>query len=286
VQHTVRSHRAPRSRTSRWLVNLGLTATLATGITAAVAGPASAAARPEVPTAALWGSTQTVTSGGTVQLWAKLTHPGTDSRIASLTTQLQQWTNKGWKTVATQRVGATGYNGFTVHPDMSRKYRLFFPGWKSVYGAAVSNEWGVSLGSTAAAVAPAAATAVTVTPVAYTTATTGNAVVAAASRQLGKRYRSGGASPSGFDCSGLTQYVYRQFGINLPHSAKAQRNYGVAVSAGQARAGDLVVFKQGGRWGHVGIYLGGGYMLNAPHSGSQVRIEKVWKDTVVYRRLV
>ncbi len=269
--HASARHRAHSSASKRWLVKLGITAAVAAGATAAIAGPASAAPAVEVPTATIWGSTQSVGYGGTVEIWAKLTHPGTTSRINSLTTQLQQWTNKGWKTVATQRLGSTGYNGYKITPDMSRKYRLFFPGWKRngkwVYGAAVSNSWGVTM----------------VTPPG---SALGNAVVAAAKAQVGKWYRYGAAGPSTFDCSGLTQYVYRKFGVSLPHSAAAQRRYGRAIPASQARAGDLIVFSEGGSWGHVGIYLGGGYMIDAPHSGAKVRVEKVWRDTVVYRRVV
>ncbi len=278
MQHTVRSHRAPSFFSKSRLVKLGLTAFVAVGATAAIAGPANAATPVETPTATIWGNTQSVGSGGHVEMWAKLTHPGTQSRVNSLSTQLQQWTSKGWKTVATQKLGKTGYNGYNIKPDMSRKYRVFFPGWKKngkwIYAAAVSNTWGVTMTHPAAAAAAPAASG------------TGNAVVAEAKRYLGRNYVFGAAGPGTFDCSGLTQYVFRKFGVNLPHSAASQKNYGHAVSASQARAGDIVVFSEGGSWGHVGIYLGGGYMLDAPHSGAQVRIEKVWHDTVVYRRLV
>jgi cell wall-associated NlpC family hydrolase len=271
VQHTVRSHRATPRVTKRFLAKLGLGAFVALGATAAVASPAHAAASAERPVALLWGNTHSVGQGGSVQLWAKLVHPGTESRINSLTTQLQVWTGGKWKTVITQRLGATGYNGFTLQPDMSRKYRLYFPGWNSnghqVYSGAVSASWGFTMTA-----GPASNKA--------------NAVVAEARKHLGKWYSFGAAGPNRFDCSGLTQYVYSKVGVKLPHSAAGQRNVGRAVPASQARAGDLVVFREGGSWGHVGIYLGNGYMLDAPHTGSQVRVEKVWNDTVVYRRVV
>ncbi len=272
--HSVRSHRAAPRVTKRWLAKVGLTAFVALGATAAtaaVASPAQAAVAAERPVALLWGHTHTVTPGGSVQLWAKMVHPGTESRLNTLTTQLQMWTGGQWKTIVTQRLGPTGYNGFTLKPEMSRKYRLYFPGWSSngrqVYSGAVSASWGFTM------VTPPASSKV-------------NTVLATARAQLGKWYQYGAAGPNHFDCSGLTQYAYSKVGVKLPHSASAQRNVGRAVSASQARAGDLVVFREGGSWGHVGLYLGNGYMLDAPHSGAQVRIEKVWKDTVVYRRVL
>lgn len=95
--------------------------------------------------------------------------------------------------------------------------------------------------------------------------------VSIAARALGVRYRSGGTSFSGFDCSGLTQYVYRQLGINLPHSAAGQFAYGSSngsrVSKSSLKAGDLVFFNtSGNRISHVGIYCGGGTFINASTS--------------------
>jgi len=273
---SVRSHRAATSGRKRWLAKVGITAAVALGATAATtavaAGSASAATYAyETPAVAIWGSTQTVTAGSSIKIWASVTHPGTTSRINTLSTQLQEWTNSGWKTIYTQSLGPNGYNQFEFAPDMSRKYRVYFPGWMQngrwVYGSAASGYYGVTMVSPPASQVAAA-------------------VVAEAKAQLGKWYVFGAAGPNTFDCSGLTQYVFRKYGVNLPHSAASQRYYGYGVSASQARAGDIVVFSEGGTWGHVGIYLGGGYMIDAPHSGAQVRIERVWSDTVMYRRLV
>jgi cell wall-associated NlpC family hydrolase len=95
---------------------------------------------------------------------------------------------------------------------------------------------------------------------------------------VGSRYVYGGSSPRGFDCSGLTSYVYAQFGIRLPHNAAAQFNtaYGASVgSIDNLKAGDLVFFKgTGGRRGisHVALYIGGGRVVHAmtPRYGVQV----------------
>jgi len=87
---------------------------------------------------------------------------------------------------------------------------------------------------------------------------------------LGVPYVYGGASPSGFDCSGLVMYVYAQLGISLPHYTVAQWNATQPVSS--PAPGDLVFFNG---LGHVGIYLGGGRFVNAPHTGSVVRIDSM-----------
>jgi cell wall-associated NlpC family hydrolase len=91
-----------------------------------------------------------------------------------------------------------------------------------------------------------------------------------AMQYLGVPYVWGGASPSGFDCSGLVVYVYAQMGIYLPHSASAQYYSGTPISFSELAPGDLVFF--GSPIGHVGIYIGGGSMIHAPFEGQVVSI--------------
>lgn len=93
-------------------------------------------------------------------------------------------------------------------------------------------------------------------------------VVSIAAQYLGVPYVWGGASPSGFDCSGLTMYVYAQVGVSLPHSAEAQYYAGTPVSPSEMAPGDLVFF--GNPISHVGIYVGGGSMIHAPFEGTVV----------------
>ena len=102
---------------------------------------------------------------------------------------------------------------------------------------------------------------------------TGAAAIALkyALRQLGSRYMFGGAGLVYWDCSGLTMRALQQAGISVPHSAAAQTSYGRSVPLNQIRPGDLVFFGQ--PIAHVGIYFGGGKMVDAPHSGARVRIE-------------
>jgi len=96
-----------------------------------------------------------------------------------------------------------------------------------------------------------------------------SSIVAFAASFVGKvPYVWGGASPSGFDCSGFTMYVYSNFGVSLPHNAAMQQASVPAVPAGQEQPGDLVFF--GNPAYHVGIYAGGGSIIDAPCTGRDV----------------
>ncbi len=102
--------------------------------------------------------------------------------------------------------------------------------------------------------------------------TLGGQAVAIAERYLGVPYVWGGASPSGFDCSGLTMYVYSQLGVSLPHNAAAQYLSLPHVSESDLQPGDLVFFDG---LNHVGIYIGGGSIIHAPHTGTVVQISSL-----------
>jgi soluble lytic murein transglycosylase-like protein len=117
-----------------------------------------------------------------------------------------------------------------------------------------------------------------------------SAVVAQAQKYIGVPYVWGGTDGSkGLDCSGLSQLVYKNLGIDLPRTASQQATAGSPVaSLAQARPGDLVFFDySASRAGvdHVGVYIGGGKMIAAPQEGESVKIQDVGTPTVIRRML-
>jgi cell wall-associated NlpC family hydrolase len=109
----------------------------------------------------------------------------------------------------------------------------------------------------------------------YTGPASGRAAIAVqtAYAQLGDPYVYGASGPNSFDCSGLTMYAWRAAGVSLPHSSSAQYGSGPHVSRSNLQPGDLVFFYS--PISHVGIYIGGGKMIDAPHPGLTVRITAI-----------
>ncbi len=120
----------------------------------------------------------------------------------------------------------------------------------------------------------------------------GSAIVGEASKFLGVPYVWGGSSPSGFDCSGLVQYVFSQLGVELPRGSVDQSEVGRPVaSLAQAQPGDLLFFEPGqngappGKPGHVGIYIGDDKMIDAPETGETVQVQAVPCTPIAIRRI-
>lgn len=111
-----------------------------------------------------------------------------------------------------------------------------------------------------------------------------DAVVVYAAKFLGTRYVWGGTTPSGFDCSGFTKYVYGHFGINLNRVSRDQAQQGMKVSKSELKPGDLVFF--GSPIHHVGIYVGNNMFIHAPRTGDVVRISPLTRKDFDFGRRV
>jgi cell wall-associated NlpC family hydrolase len=111
--------------------------------------------------------------------------------------------------------------------------------------------------------------------------TKGQQIVNLARTHLGQHYVYGAAGPSSFDCSGLTQYVHRQAGITIPRTVGSQQAAARPVSKSSAQPGDLIFI--GGY--HVGIYTGGGRMIDAPKTGDVVKERPIWTSAYSVGRL-
>lgn len=114
-----------------------------------------------------------------------------------------------------------------------------------------------------------------------TRSATGSSVLSTAAGLVGTPYRSGGTSPSGFDCSGFTRYVFARHGKSLPRTAEQQRQATTRVSS--PRPGDLVFF--GAPAWHVGIYAGNGQMYDAGNSRVDTTKRAIWTSAVTYGRV-
>jgi cell wall-associated NlpC family hydrolase len=102
------------------------------------------------------------------------------------------------------------------------------------------------------------------------------AVIRETMKYLGIPYVWAGATPSGgFDCSGLVLYVYAKFGVDFPHGATMQAHMGEPVSLMEAQPADLVFFGNPSFYHHVGIYVGNGLFIEAPHTGDVVKVSKL-----------
>lgn len=111
-------------------------------------------------------------------------------------------------------------------------------------------------------------------------------IIAYASNFLGTPYVWGGTTPSGFDCSGFVQYVYRYFGISLGRTTYDQVDEGVAVSRNQLQPGDLVFFGSASAPHHVGIYVGNNSYIHAPQTGDVVKVSALTRSDFCAARRV
>jgi cell wall-associated NlpC family hydrolase len=114
----------------------------------------------------------------------------------------------------------------------------------------------------------------------------GKKVISIADDYEGTKYRRGGTTPAGFDCSGFTKFVYGKLGITLPRVSHAQYKWADEISADEAQVGDLVFFhSSSGYVYHVGIVSGEGRMWDSPKPGQRVDERAIWSSRVSYGRV-
>lgn len=104
---------------------------------------------------------------------------------------------------------------------------------------------------------------------------TRQAILDYAAQFLGTPYVYGGSSPSGFDCSGFTSYVYKNVATPIARTSSQQRNTTKNISMSELQPGDLVFFGSGGNVSHVGIFAGNGQFIHSPHTGSSVKYDSL-----------
>ncbi len=116
--------------------------------------------------------------------------------------------------------------------------------------------------------------------------TVGQKIAALAKQQIGAPYQYGGASPNGFDCSGLVFYAHSKLGINTPRTSYAQFDYAKPVTLNKLVSGDVVFFRLNRKKiSHVGIYIGKGQFVHAPSSGKKVASNDLndpfWRSRII-----
>ena len=109
----------------------------------------------------------------------------------------------------------------------------------------------------------------------YVDRTSNEALIEFAKQYLGLPYVYGGSTAKGFDCSGFTQFVFRNFGVTLPRTTYEQVRVGTYVSRDQLQMGDLVFFAPGGNINHVGIYISDGNFIHSTHTGDVLKISTI-----------
>jgi cell wall-associated NlpC family hydrolase len=207
-------------------------------------------------------NTRAITWGHSVKVTSTVVNPATGKAVSSGTVRLQAWRHHAWRTWQAKKLSKRGSVTFTSRPHITGSYRTVFAGTSTVKSKASGS-------------------------IRVTVKRSGALVLAEARRHTGALYRYAAAGPKRFDCSGFTMYVYRKAAHkSLPHKANLQQRYGKAVSKSRKQVGDLIVFRSGSYGYHAGIYAGGGYMYDEPHTGARVGKHRIYGGNYVVRRLV
>lgn len=177
-----------------------------------------------------------------------------DQPVADEPVYLERSTGSGWSQVETEQTDSQGDVSFSVSIQRAADWRLTYNGdtlregdSSAVQHVAVKQSINERIVRTAAA-------------------------------QAGEEYEYGADGPNSFDCSGLTQYVHGQVGIELPRTSSSQRDAVRYVSPDEKKPGDLIFFADGGDVYHVAVYAGDGQIWTAPQEGQDVHLDSIWDD--------
>jgi cell wall-associated NlpC family hydrolase len=224
-----------------------------------VQAAAAATSNPAVRTTV---STKSLAWGSKVRVTARYFNQESGAAVTSGTVRLQAYRSGKWVNWASAKLGGSGTVNLYAEPHISGYFRAVYLG-----NGSYSSQTGLRIWVSVRA--------------------SGAKVLAEAKKHKGALYKYGAAGPKRFDCSGFTKYVYKKAaGKSLPHKANSQQKYGKAVSKKSKKVGDLIIFRSGSYGYHAGIYAGGGYMYDSPHTGARVGKHKIYGSNYVVRRLV
>ncbi len=232
---------------------LGATALVSAASTAALIGMEGTASAVTSTEQTIGDVPQRVQEHTTVTFSGTLTGAG-DRPVAGEPVDLERNTGSGWSAVKTERTNSNGK--VSIPADIARS-----GDWRLTYDGDTLRDGDRSAVKHVTAKEPL-----------------NERIVEVASAQEGEPYQYGANGPDSFDCSGLTQYVHGQVGIELPRTSSDQRAAVSQVPDAEKRPGDLIFFDDGGDVYHVAIYAGDNKVWTAPEEGETVQLDSIWDD--------
>lgn len=234
----------------------------------------------------------TVQADQPVEMGFALVNEDTDTPLADQLVKVQVELPTGFATFLNLTTNDQGYASYTARVLTTTRITAVFDG-TDAYQSAASDNIGTLRVVQPPPVVPAQASrnadralpTVDVNIAPPEGSTLGEKAVYLASQQAGKPYVYGAEGPYEFDCSGLTQYVYKQLGRSLPRTAEDQYNATTRISQFNKQPGDLIFFGSPGNIYHVGIYAGDGKMWAAPRSGDVVSLREIWSTSYTVGRI-
>lgn len=184
-----------------------------------------------------------------------------------------------WVTTAVLRTDAAGTANITAHLLTTTRITVAFDGTNVLRPTTAAP-------TTVAIVTPRVPRVSDTGTVTAAMSSVGSKAVYLTSLQKGKPYVWGATGPNAFDCSGLTQYVYKQLGRWLPRTTDQQYAATVHVARSAKQPGDLIFFGAPGGMYHMGIYAGNGYLWHAPETGRTVELDPLWTSNYYVGRVM